>query len=95
MDIQKQIDRTIMELENWDWAIAVVEETEFIVPDCPRFLYIPISPKIGLTANDQELTGRINLTRENIAAINKSLFEVSNKYIFGTAVNSEADIWGP
>ena len=82
MDIQKLIDRTLMELENWNWAIVAAEESEFIVPDLPHFLYVPIAPKICLIANDQKLNGKINLNRENLAVINKSLFEVSDKYIF-------------
>ncbi|MHB1756771.1 MAG: hypothetical protein ACYCT9_04570 [Leptospirillum sp.] len=93
MDIQKQIDRTLMEFENWNWVIASAEEPEFIVPDCPRFMYIPISPKIGLTANDQKLNGKIKLTRENMAVINKSLFEVSDRYIFGNSLNPDTNTW--
>ena len=87
MDIQKLIDRTLMEFENWNWAIAAAEEPEFIVPDCPRFMYIPISPKKSLLASDQNFNGTINLTRENMAVINKSLFEVAEKYIFGNSIN--------
>lgn len=89
MEIQKLIDRVFMRFGNRVWSISEALESEFIVPDNPCLLYIPISCKICLQVDDQNLDGETFLTKENLTIINKSLSEVASRYIFANSFNQD------
>lgn len=86
MEIQKGIDKILMDYANWSWGIVEAQELEFVVPDCPRVMYLPISPKIALLANDQRFQGKAYLSGKNVKELNKVLFGVTNRYLFANSL---------
>lgn len=60
------------------WAIIRAREGQFLVPDHPTYLYIPITPTICLARG--ESSGWI--TRANLAEINAAQRAASREYFF-------------
>jgi hypothetical protein len=82
MNIQKLVDRTLMELENCNWAIAVAEESEFIVPDLPYFLYVPITPTLCLIGLNQKADPKITIDKNEVGELNKRLLNTADFFVF-------------
>ena len=86
MEIQKGIDKILMDYANWSWGIVEAQELEFVVPDCPGVMYLPISPMIALLANDQQFHGKACFSGKEVKRLNKVLFGVTNRYLFANSL---------
>jgi hypothetical protein len=93
LDIQKGIDQILLDYANWSWGIVEAKESEFIVPDCPCVMYLPISPKIAMLANDQQFHGKAYFSVEDVKGLNKALFSVTKRYLFAHSINLGTALW--
>ncbi|AKS23467.1 hypothetical protein ABH19_06490 [Leptospirillum sp. Group II 'CF-1'] len=66
------------ELKGLNWSIIRTCESEFFVPNAPKFHYVPISPNISLIADYPQ----IYLPKEEVGRINGLLYGLTDSYIF-------------
>ncbi len=92
MNIQKRIDKVLMDNRHWVWRILEAQSSEFIVPDCPSVLYIPISPQVALLAN-QPVKTKILLNSTEVENLNRTLYQVADRYIFAKSLNPGTTLW--
>jgi hypothetical protein len=65
-------------LASVEWGIVHAQEGEFLVPDVPDHMIVPITPTICLVSNQQ--SGWI--VRSTVAEINRTLQAASREYFF-------------
>lgn len=76
--IAVRINKYRNELKGVNWSIVRSSEWEFIVPNAPKFHYVPISPTISLIAEySLDL-----LSKEEVCRINGLLYGLTDSYIF-------------
>ena len=76
--IAVRINKYRNELKEVNWSIVRSSEWEFIVPNAPKFHYVPISPTISLIAEySLDL-----LSKEEVGQINGLLCGLTDSYIF-------------
>ncbi|MHB8370663.1 MAG: DUF4238 domain-containing protein [Leptospirales bacterium] len=78
MGITKRFDSILINIQDSEWTIVESKDREFIVPDFPRFLYVPISPTICLVAN----CSRLDFDKQEVESINDLLFKNAISYVF-------------
>jgi hypothetical protein len=76
--IQFQIDSYVRQLVSVQWGVIRAQAGQFVVPDYPELMIIPISPSLCLSAGGQ--SGEI--TRDNLAEVNHNFRERSREYYF-------------
>lgn len=76
--IVMRINQFRRELEGVSWSIVRSSESDFFVPNAPKFPYVPISPTVSLIAGyPNALIGR-----EEVGRINGQLYGSTDSYIF-------------
>lgn len=78
MRIQRGIDDYVSQLCDINWAIVRAQHGNFLVPDRPAHLCIPITPTICLIAGEK--SGII--VQEDVGFLNGILREASQDYFF-------------
>ena len=76
--IQMEIRAYQTQLSNISWGVIRASAGQFVVPDYPAYMFIPITPTICLYPG----TGRGSVTRENLADINAAQRAGSRGYFF-------------
>jgi hypothetical protein len=58
MNIQRAIDYTCLQLKGMRWCVAEAEPGagEFLVPDTPQTLYVPLSPTVALLGGGLDMS---------------------------------------
>jgi hypothetical protein len=79
MQMQFSIDCYVVNnLSNSDWGIIQAQEGEFVVPDIPSHMIIPLNPAVCLVSPSPN--GMI--IKSNVAEINRALVSTSQEYYF-------------
>jgi len=71
----------LRELRNVQWGVMCPRHGQFLVPDYPASLYVPITPTIALYGNDRPVYNGM-VTESNVREINASLAKDSCQYYF-------------
>ena len=77
--LQQQIDGYAAQLSSRvNWRIVQALAGEFLVPDVPEALFVPLSPTIGLASAD----GDGKIIEDDVARINRFMMDHSREYYF-------------
>jgi hypothetical protein len=83
LTIQKGIDSYEAQLLATSWAVVWAQDGEFLFPDCPNHLLIPLTPTLciynGIEHGD--------VTRETLAEINDRMRAKSESFVFARDLN--------
>jgi hypothetical protein len=75
--IQREIDDYMCALSSVRWGIIHIQEGHLVVPDCPAYTIIPLTPTLCL-CHSQSGT----ITKQNVAELNRALKFASRQYFF-------------
>jgi hypothetical protein len=78
LDVQRQVDRYLIENPSASWGVVRASGGEFVVPDWPVLAFIPINPTLALAASALNQT----LDRDAVRLVNKQLRLGSRRYFF-------------
>lgn len=80
--ITRRSESTFMGLERQEWTIVESTEVEFIAPDLPRILYVPITPTICLVGLSQKTDPKITIDKNEVGELNKRLLSNADFFVF-------------
>jgi hypothetical protein len=91
LQIQMFIDHYTPALAAARWGVITAQSGEFIVPNVPSDMIIPVSPRLALVGSAQDGV----ITEQNLAEINRAARRASQEYFFAhdllNAPGCEAD----
>jgi hypothetical protein len=80
--LQVAIDREVLNLSNIGWGVVHAHEGQFLVPDTPSIMLIPITPMLSLCGSQGDVIENTIISKSNVININRYLKQNCKDHLF-------------